>query len=59
MLVKDYQLDPITRHLLHADFYTVAMDKVLRVTVPVSGLARTDRDGLAEAGASLPLEDWL
>ena len=27
--------------------------------VPVGGLAATDRDGLAEAGASLPLEDWL
>jgi hypothetical protein len=25
----------------------------------VSGLPRTDRDGLAEAGASLPLDDWL
>ena len=27
--------------------------------VPVSGLPPTDRDRLAEAGASLPLEDWL
>jgi large subunit ribosomal protein L25 len=36
VLVKDYQLDPVTRHLLHADFYTVAMDKVLRVTVPLT-----------------------
>jgi dethiobiotin synthetase len=27
--------------------------------VPVSGLAPTDRNGLAEAGASLPLADWL
>ena len=25
----------------------------------VSGLPRTNRDGLAEAGASLPLDDWL
>src|SRR5881394_3371379 len=30
LLVKDYQLDPVTHHLLHADFYTIAMDKVLR-----------------------------
>jgi large subunit ribosomal protein L25 len=35
VLVKEYQLDPVTRKLLHADFYRVAMDKVLRVTVPV------------------------
>ena len=27
--------------------------------LPVSGLPRTDPDGLAEAGASLPLDDWL
>jgi large subunit ribosomal protein L25 len=35
VLVKDFQLDPVTHKLLHADFYRVAMDKVLRVTVPV------------------------
>ena len=38
VLVKDYQLDPVTRQVLHADFYRVAMDKMLRVTVPVVGL---------------------
>ena len=27
--------------------------------VPVSGLPPTDRNGLADAGASLPLDDWL
>jgi large subunit ribosomal protein L25 len=35
VLVKEYQLDPVHHKLLHADFYRVAMDKVLRVTVPV------------------------
>ena len=35
VLVKEYQLDPINHRLLHADFYQVAMDKALRVTVPV------------------------
>jgi large subunit ribosomal protein L25 len=35
VLVKEYQLDPVGHSLLHADFYRVAMDKVLRVTVPV------------------------
>jgi large subunit ribosomal protein L25 len=35
VLVKAYQLDPVSHRLLHADFYRVAMDKVLRVTVPV------------------------
>jgi large subunit ribosomal protein L25 len=36
VLVKEYQLDPITHKLLHADFYQLAMDKVLTLTVPVS-----------------------
>ncbi len=35
VLVKEYQLDPVTRHLLHADFYRVAMDKPITVTVTV------------------------
>jgi large subunit ribosomal protein L25 len=35
VLVKEYQIDPVEHQLLHADFYRVAMDKALRVTVPV------------------------
>src|SRR3954471_22070018 len=35
VLVKEYQLDPIDHKLLHADFYAVAMDKALTVTVPI------------------------
>ena len=35
VLVKEYQLDPITHSLLHADFYQLAMDKAIVVTVPV------------------------
>jgi large subunit ribosomal protein L25 len=35
VMVKEYQLDPITHQLLHADFYQLAMDKVITVTVPV------------------------
>lgn len=35
VLVKEYQLDPVNHRLLHADFYKVAMDKALRVIVPV------------------------
>jgi large subunit ribosomal protein L25 len=36
VLVKEYQRDPITQALLHADFYQLAMDKAIVVTVPVS-----------------------
>src|SRR4026209_2786974 len=35
VMVKEYQLDPITHHLLHADFYQLAMYKAIIVTVPV------------------------
>jgi large subunit ribosomal protein L25 len=35
VLVKEYQLDPIDHKLLHADFYAVAMDKAITVTVPI------------------------
>src|SRR5437764_263592 len=35
VLVKEYQLDPIDHELLHADFYAIAMDKLLTVTVPI------------------------
>ncbi len=35
VIVKEYQLDPITHALLHADFYRVAMDEAITVTVPV------------------------
>jgi large subunit ribosomal protein L25 len=35
VMVKEYQLDPVTHLLLHADFYQLAMDKLLTVTVPV------------------------
>ena len=35
VLIKDYQLEPVKGHLLHADFYEVALDKALQVTVHV------------------------
>jgi large subunit ribosomal protein L25 len=35
VMVKEYQLDPITHALLHADFYQLAMDKAIVVRVPI------------------------
>jgi large subunit ribosomal protein L25 len=35
VLVKEFQIDPVSHKLLHADFYRIAMDKVLRVTIPI------------------------
>ena len=34
VLVKEFQLDPVTHNLLHADFYRVNMDRKITVTVP-------------------------
>lgn len=36
VLVKDFLLHPVSHALLHADFYRVAMDRMLTITVPVS-----------------------
>jgi large subunit ribosomal protein L25 len=36
VLVKDFQLDPISSELLHVDFYRLAMDKAITVMVPVT-----------------------
>ncbi|MBM3293136.1 MAG: 50S ribosomal protein L25 [Candidatus Aminicenantes bacterium] len=35
VMIKDLQIDPTTDELLHADLIQIAMDKVLRVSVPV------------------------
>ena len=35
VLVKEFQLDPVSHQLLHVDFFRAAMDKALIVTVPV------------------------
>ena len=36
VMIKEYQLDPITHQLLHADFYQLAMDRAITVTVPIA-----------------------
>ena len=35
VMVRDYQLDPVTHQLLHADFYQLAMDRAIVVSVPI------------------------
>jgi len=51
VLVKEYQLDPITHQLLHADFYRVAMDRVIQVTIPV--IVRGEPKGVKQQGGIL------
>jgi large subunit ribosomal protein L25 len=45
--VKDYQVDPVRRELLHADLYEVDLDKPIQVEVPVNltGTALGEEDG--------------
>jgi large subunit ribosomal protein L25 len=51
VMVKEYQLDPITHQLLHADFYQLAMDKAITVTVPV--VVRGEARGVKQQGGLL------
>jgi large subunit ribosomal protein L25 len=53
VLVKEYQIDPVTHQLLHADFYRVAMDKVIRV--PVTVVARGEPKGVKQQGGVLDI----
>jgi large subunit ribosomal protein L25 len=48
VLVKEYQLDPIDHKLLHADFYQVAMDRAITVTVPI--VLKGDAPGVKQQG---------
>lgn len=46
-MIKDIQIDPISRRMTHIDFVRVMMDEVVRVTVPVhlSGTAKGVKEG--------------
>ncbi len=48
VLFKDYQVDPVTRRLLHADFLEVKLDEPVKVEVPVSIVGKAV--GTAEGG---------
>src|SRR5256712_8913548 len=34
-ILKNWQVDPVKENFLHADFYRIAMDIAIRVTVPI------------------------
>ena len=53
VLVREYQLDPVTHELLHADFYRVAMDKVIRIPVTVVPLG--EPKGVKQQGGVLDI----
>jgi len=53
-MIKDLQIDPISRRIIHIDFVRVLMDELVRVNVPVhvSGMAK----GVKEAGGMLDFQ---
>jgi large subunit ribosomal protein L25 len=51
VMVREFQLDPITHHLLHADFYQLAMDRAIVVTVPI--LVKGTAEGVKQQGGLL------
>jgi large subunit ribosomal protein L25 len=51
VLVREYQLDPVTNKLLHVDFYRIAMDKKLTVTVPI--VLKGEPKGVKQQGGLL------
>ena len=53
VLVREYQLDPVTHELLHADFYRVAMDKLIRIPVTVVPLG--EPKGVKQQGGVLDI----
>ena len=51
VLVKEYQIDPVTHQVLHADFYRINMDRALRVTIPV--IVKGEPKGVKQQGGIL------
>ncbi|HSY52063.1 MAG TPA: 50S ribosomal protein L25 [Thermoanaerobaculia bacterium] len=51
-MIKDMQMDPISRRMTHIDFVRVVMDEVVRVTIPV--LLTGSSIGVKEGG----ILDW-
>ncbi len=48
-LLRDWQVDPVSGHLLHVDLFEVSMSKQIRVKVPVSLIGGTP-EGVKEGG---------
>jgi large subunit ribosomal protein L25 len=51
VMVRDYQLDPVTHQLLHADFYQLAMDREIVVSVPI--VVKGEAAGVKQQGGLL------
>src|SRR5215470_2734679 len=52
-ILKSWQVDPVRENFLHADFYRIAMDVALRVTVPLA--VRGEARGVKTDGGILEM----
>ena len=48
VLIREFQLDPVTHAVLHADFYRVRMDRMIHVTIPV--MVKGEPKGVKQQG---------
>lgn len=48
VMVKDYQVHPVRRELMHVDFFVVDLDNPVRVRVPIKAVGRAK--GVREGG---------
>ncbi len=51
VLVREYQLDPVSHEMLHVDFFRIAMDKKLTVTVQI--VLKGEPKGVKQQGGLL------
>jgi len=51
VLMREYQIDPVSSKLLHADFFRIAMDKMLTVTVQIT--VKGEAKGIKQQGGLL------
>jgi len=51
VMIREYQLDPVTHALLHADFCRIALDKRVTVTVPI--VVKGEARGVKQQGGLL------
>jgi large subunit ribosomal protein L25 len=51
VMVREYQLDPVSHQLLHADFYRLALDKAITVSVPI--VLKGEPKGVKQQGGLL------
>jgi large subunit ribosomal protein L25 len=56
-MIKDYQLDPVTSRLQHADFIRIQMDEAIEVNVPIQTVGEAPGVKLDQGILDIPLRE--